>query len=45
MDKDSKRHEMSEKIRLIMHEGVDGKKVKKNQAVAIALSMLKNHKS
>jgi hypothetical protein len=32
---------LSDKIHKIMHEGVKGKKVKQNQAVAIALSMLR----
>lgn len=41
MEKETKRHELSEKVDKIMSEGVRGKKVKKNQAVAIALSMLK----
>jgi len=35
---------ISKKISKIMHEGVRGKKVKQNQAVAIALSMARKKK-
>ena len=30
---------ISEKVKKIMHEGIKGKKVKANQAVAVAMSM------
>jgi len=32
---------ISKKISIVMHEGVKGKKVKRNQATAIAYSMAK----